>query len=400
MGKKLNNMRTSKRKSTLGTLFIFIIVCSVNCCKPSKDMKKIDVSENGMNVKVFYEKDKYAGWPANWGAWNWGDEILVGFTLADHLDKSGHTYDQKSSFAKFARSLDGGRSWSIEDAYENGIVGATFEHNLGDRSKESTKIPNGMDFLNPEFALTFRMGTERDGPTSFYYSYNKGKSWDGPYNLMVDFGERKPLGIVSRTDYIIDSSTEMTAFLTVGFQEGEMKWREVACMRTIDGGITWNHLSWIGEERVNSGNPASIRLGPSRILAITRTTKPPRMLSFVSEDNGNTWIQLADPVKVDKNGNPPALLRLKDGRLSLAYGIRESETMPNGIGIYISYSSDEGKTWSDPKLVRGGDGANWDIGYPRTVLLPDGKVVAMYYYNHANKGDKYRYIAATLFEPK
>ena len=397
---KIKNLRKSKI-SIIEIFCLFIIVCSVYSCKPTKDRKGLDVSENRKNVKVFYEKDKYAGWPANWGAWNWGNEILVGFTLADHLDKeNGHTYDQKSSYAKFARSLDGGKSWSIEDAYENGIVEATFEHNLGDRSKESKKITKEMDFLNPDFALTFRMRTERDGPTSFYYSNNRGRSWDGPFKLEVDFGERKPLGIVSRTDYIIDSSTEMTALLTVGFQQGEMKWREVACMRTIDGGKTWNHLSWIGEERVNSGNPASIRLGPSRILAITRTTNPPRMLSFLSEDDGYSWNQLTDPVKVDFNGNPPALLRLKDGKLCLAYGIRKSETMPNGIGIYISYSSDEGKTWSVPELLRGEDGAIWDIGYPRTVLLPDGKVVAMYYYNNANKGDKFRYIAATIFEPE
>ena len=30
-------------------------------------------------VKVYYEKDKFGGWPANFGIWNWGNEILVGF---------------------------------------------------------------------------------------------------------------------------------------------------------------------------------------------------------------------------------------------------------------------------------------------------------------------------------
>src|SRR5690606_16096395 len=133
--------------------------------------------------------------------WNWGNEILVGFTQANHLDKKGHAYDVKSSVAEFDRRMDGGESWAIEHAYENGITGATFEHNLGDKAEEARKIMKDMDFLNPDFALTFRMSTERDGPTTFYYSYDRGKSWDGPFKLDVNFGKRKPLGIVARTDY-------------------------------------------------------------------------------------------------------------------------------------------------------------------------------------------------------
>jgi Neuraminidase (sialidase) len=123
------------------------------------------------------------------------------------------------------------------------------------------------------------------------------------------------------------------------------------------------------------------------------------MTSFISRDNGATWSQLDDPVKVDANGSPPALLKLQDGRLCLVYGIRYTETTKEGIGIYVAYSSNNGKTWDNPSLLRGGDGACWDIGYPRAVQLPSGKVVALYYYNNANAGDKYRYIAATIFDP-
>jgi hypothetical protein len=74
--------------------------------------------------------------------------------------------------------------------------------------------------------------------------------------------------------------------------------------------------------------------------------------------------------------------------------------MPEGIGIYAAYSSNEGKTWSQPVLLRGGDGANFDIGYSRAVIRPDAKVVAVYYYNNVDRGDKHRYIAATIFDPK
>ena len=43
------------------------------------------------------------------------------------------------------------------------------------------------------------------------------------------------------------------------------------------------------------------------------------------------------------------------------------------------------------------DGGGRDIGYPRTVQRPDGKVVTIYYYHDTPKGD--RYIAATIWDP-
>jgi hypothetical protein len=124
------------------------------------------------------------------------------------------------------------------------------------------------------------------------------------------------------------------------------------------------------------------------------------MVCFLSEDNGYNWTQLDDPVKIDANGHPPALLKLNDNRLCLIYLLRNEDTNPNGIGLYVTYSSNEGQSWTRPFLLRGNDSANWDIGYPRAVQLPGGKVIAVYYYNNVNGGDEFRYIAATIFEPK
>ena len=33
------------------------------------------------HIEIYREKGRYAGWPANYGIWSWGDEIVVGFTL-------------------------------------------------------------------------------------------------------------------------------------------------------------------------------------------------------------------------------------------------------------------------------------------------------------------------------
>jgi hypothetical protein len=85
------------------------------------------------------------------------------------------------------------------------------------------------------------------------------------------------------------------------------------------------------------------------------------------------------------------LLRLKDGRLAITYGFRSE---PFGIRTVIS--SDEGKTWSEPITLRQ-DGGTWDLGYTRSAVRPDGKVVTVYYFN--DRKDAERFIGATIWDP-
>jgi len=354
------------------------------------------------HVRIYHRAGRYAGWPANHGMWAWGDELLVGFTEAAHLDRpTGHTYDRTSARHKFARSRDGGRTWDIEDAFEHGMTAEAFEHRLGDRAQPVTALNEPMRFTHPDFALTLRMHDLRDGPSSFYFSYDRGRTWRGAFELVVPFPDPQPAGIVTRTDYVVDGEHALTAWLTVGFREGKRNWREVACVRTRDGGMSWEHVAWLGKRGVNAIMPASVRLSPTTLLTTIRLTDPPRMACYRSDDNGATWRALDDPTRIDGNGNPPALVRLRDGRLCLVYALRDAASSPHGIGVYARLSDDDGRTWRGERLLRGGDGTNWDIGYARAAQRADGHVVAVYYYNQAglNTDSPYRYLAATIFNP-
>jgi hypothetical protein len=90
-------------------------------------------------------------------------------------------------------------------------------------------------------------------------------------------------------------------------------------------------------------------------------------------------------------GNPPSMVKLKDGRLAITYGYRAEP-----FGIQARLSSDNGETWTDPIVLRD-DGGNWDIGYTRTVQRPDGKLVTVYYFNDHADGE--RYISSTIWDP-
>ena len=55
-----------------------------------------------------------------------------------------------------------------------------------------------------------------------------------------------------------------------------------------------------------------------------------------------------------------------------------------------------GRTWGGEIVLRA-DGGGTDVGYPRSVQRPDGKVVTVYYFHDEPLGD--RYVAATIWDP-
>ena len=48
-------------------------------------------------------------------------------------------------------------------------------------------------------------------------------------------------------------------------------------------------------------------------------------------------------------------------------------------------------------MVLRNDAGCWDLGYPRSVQRPDGKIVSVYYYN--DNPNTERYVAATVWDP-
>jgi hypothetical protein len=112
---------------------------------------------------------------------------------------------------------------------------------------------------------------------------------------------------------------------------------------------------------------------------------------YRSDDGGTTWRATAMVAADTGRGNPGSLVRLADGRLCCIYGFRAEP-----FGIRAVVSADGGASWSAPRPVREG-AADWDLGYPRSVVRPDGRVVSVYYFNDATSPE--RYIAATIWKP-
>lgn len=361
------------------------------------------LANNVKHVKVYFEPGMYGGWPANNGIWIWGNEILVGFSKGVYKDLgSKHNIDrEKPELHMLARSLDGGDSWVIEDP---GKTGGLVPHGFF-IAKPRTDIPQQqiiqqkepINFKHPGFALTVRSNSDT-GQSRYWYSYDKGHQWKGPFAL-PDFGTP---GTAARTDYIIDGKESCTLFISSA--KSNRKEGRVLCVRTTDGGRNWSFLSWIGEEPEDYAiMPASVRLSDKKILVTVRQKEGNRSFisSWLSVDNGHSWTQLKDAAEDTGIGNPPAMIKMKDGRICLIYGYRaDSESIlanTKTSDMRARISNDNGKTWSKEYILRN-DGSGQDIGYPRVVQRPDGKIVAIYYFMD-NQTGRERYIGATIWTP-
>jgi len=337
------------------------------------------------HVLVYREVGRYGGWPANHGIWCWGNEIVVGFSAAYAQKKPAdrHQYNSdKPEEPRLARSLDGGKTWSVE------VPSSLLPPEQGGAAVRELREP--MDFRYPGFAMAIRFTSTDKGPSRLFYSTDRGKTWAGPYEFPL-LGQR---GIAARTDYVIDGKRDAFVFLTAAKSNGREG--RPLCARTTDGGLSWKFVSGIGEEPEGfSIMPSTVRLSKRELLTTVRCAGGSKdwIDAYRTSDNGATWQFLSRPAPSTggMNGNPPSLVHLKDGRLALTYGYRGRP-----YGIRARLSNDRGQTWS-PEIVLRDDSATWEVGYTRSVQRPDGKIVTVYYF--AEQAETERAILATIWDP-
>ncbi|MGH9163284.1 MAG: sialidase family protein [Vicinamibacteraceae bacterium] len=342
------------------------------------------------HLVVYQREGRFAGWPANHGAWSWdgGREMLVGFDAGEFERRQrGHAIKRTVTPQQLlARSRDGGESWTIEQPPDLELpsgVGYQDSYPAGN-GRPLSDCPGGLDFEHPDMAFTARM-TRNPGVSRFYYSTDRGKRWSGPYRL-PDFGHT---GTAARTDYLVSGKHELSLFITLAKSNGREG--RPGVISTADGGKTWRLVSYIGPEPPEEDYaimPATVRVDARTLFTAVRHRGFLEL--FRSTDNGRTWVSEDRSIRPGR-GNPASLIELRDGRLALTYGYRAEP-----FGIRARLSKDGGRTWS-PEIVLRDDGGNDDLGYPRSIERPDGKIVTVYYYN-TNK-DEERFIAATIWDP-
>ncbi len=356
-----------------------------------------------MEHKIVYEEyGRFAGWPANNGVWIWRgtgaighNEILVGFTAGSYVVNTGHNLG-KPYENRLARSLDGGLSWQVEEP--RGFTG---------NGGQLHALPVPVDFGYPGFAMRvigdgYHGSEEKRG--GFFFSYDRGKIWQGPYWFegLLGLTELEDAELTPRTDYLVNGSDECLVFLSARSRE---RWGSdrTFCVRTTDGGLTFVFVAWIvpPSDPYRAVMPSTVVCGSHELVSALRRRDMADgngdcwIDAYVSHDAGGSWSFLSRVGATGAhNGNPPALLRLADGRLCCVYGQR------NRRQLIARYSRDDGRSWGQPYVLRDDYSsveADQDFGYPRLVQRSDGHLVAMYYW--ATEENPHQHIAATIWDP-
>lgn len=348
---------------------------------------------------VAVEKGRFHGWPANNGIWIWGNEILVGFTQTDYEETESHNIKNDSPLlSKLSRSIDGGRTWKVYDP----------DNYVGD-NLQKTKLKEPINFLKDGFALRVSGDTyhgNKDPEGQFFYSYDKGNSWNGPFYLgdVSGFSRFSRFVLTPRTDYLVLSEKECLVFISSRIPDTGMS-DKISVIKTSDGGLTFQLIAdYVVPESDphRAAMPNTVRISDKELVMSVRrrviadNTKNWLDLYF-SKDLGKTWefrSKIGDTGAF--NGNPPSVVKLKDGRLCSVYGDRNSNR------IVGRYSPDNGKSWTDEFIIRDDFYTRErqdmkDLGYCRVVQNINGEIVAVYYW--ATKENPEQHIAASIWKP-
>ncbi len=198
---------------------------------------------------------------------------------------------------------------------------------------------------------------------------------------------------MGRTDIIVNGPSDCLLFLTASKANG-LEGRPF-CARTTDGGLTWRFLSFIGPEPTGYAiMPSTVRLSPTDLVTTIRRLDMPQELDrclclarrrpdLVVPVHAGARHRRGQPAQPAPPRRRPALpdLRLSaPGRSASRLASAATRARP-------------GATRSCSATMA----AAADVGYVRSIIRPDGKLVAVYYYNDRSNPD--RYLAATILDP-
>jgi hypothetical protein len=208
------------------------------------------------------------------------------------------------------------------------------------------------------------------------------------------------LELTPRTDYVVNGPQDCLVLLSARRPDG---WGSdaVFCVRTTDGGRSFRFVSWVirRSDPFRAVMPSTARCACGRLVCALRrrdlSTERCWIDAYSSDDGGENWAFRSRVEETGgENGNPPALLALRDGRLCCVYGNRTRRQ------LLARLSEDEGLS-RGPEITLRDDYASVeddaDLGYPRAVQRDDGCLVILYYW--ATRARPQQHIAATIWDP-
>ena len=355
-----------------------------------------------MQHEVIYKNNFRHLHPADMIKLQGGELLIMSREASEHYSNDGDVV--------MLRSKDGGKTWS-----DKKMIGAV--KNMDEREGCGIQLNDGTiivgvyynNLYNPDgtYGPYFNWKKQvlepivRDSskPTLGAYiitSNDNGYTWTEP--SFIDTKDMPFSNLEGPTDAPIEMPDGSILMGLIGYNPYGQAGNTAAVMvRSTDKGKTWKYLSTIasdpGKKLGGFMEPGIVKTKSGRIVAALRNHGIDQAIwTTYSDDAGKTW---AAAEKTAMIGHPVDLIQLSDGRIMASYGIRTGpHTRPGGIRA--CFSNDNGKSWDiNSEIQLRNDFLNWDIGYPESLELPDGRVLTVYYYNLFGK----YFLGGTYWKP-
>jgi sialidase-1 len=355
------------------------------------------------DIVIYQDEQFYASFPSV--VCRADGELLVAFRRAPDrrvFGATGVSHCDPNSYLVLVRSRDLGRTWSSEpELIHAHAFGGSQDPCMVELDDGSLLVSSYAWMALPAEAAARATGKQ---PTAFGWdftslggylmrSFDVGVSWEGPILPPQIEGHKASFPGISipalnRGAMTQGSDGRLYWAVAVSPEESPGRTRlELLISETF--GEEWEHVSRIAADgQVTFNETSLVETAAGDLVAFVRTADfDDHGVVVRSHDRGQTWEPWADMGVI---GHPHHALRLPDDRIFLLYGYRHE---PYGIRARVLDA--DCTDFSGEEIVLRDDGGSGDLGYPWTCLAPDGRVLAVYYFNQE---DGTRYIAGTFLE--
>ena len=297
------------------------------------------------------------------------------------------------------RSKDGGKTWGDRQVIAD-IPNLDEREGCGLQLKDGTIVvgifynaayhPDGTYMTVAERKNHIATSKKPWAGTYMITSEDNGHTWSKPYH--IDTSDMPYISVEGPTDAPIEMPDGSIVMGIIGKDN-----HSSSLIRSTDKGKTWKHVAVMASDPDGKlggfMEPGLVRTKTGRLVTAMRNHAADHAIWVThSDDDGKTWSPVKKTAMI---GHPVDLIELADGRLMATYGLRRY-FHPTPGGVRACFCSDNGETWDiQTEVAIRNDFPNWDVGYPESLQMPDGRVLTVYYYNLFNK----YYIGGTTWTP-
>ena len=288
-----------------------------------------------------------------------GGDYLLMFPDGGHYGQT----DKKVNDMLAYRSSDRGATW------QGPTVAFDIDYN---QHGFVPLIPRGSSRIyafgtQPVCGTFFReRGQHENAPIGYRYSDDDGRTWSEVRLIRpTNDPDFRGMSVMRMCE------TDAGVWL-MGAHEGDWSYKPLITrqyvLRSEDQGHTWEllpgsrHRGWCCQAYGRMDELRPISLGAGKVLALARTPEG-HLWELRSDNDGKTWSKPKATVLVHPDA-PPMLFHLSDGKTLVAFHHnRHHDTDYTGLDggkqalmadrseIWVSTSTDEGVTWSEPRFA-------------------------------------------------